>query len=157
MAAPGELSLVPYTVDVLDQSWTWLRDPEIRALTLTPEFTREQQLAFFASLPDRPDYAIWGIALRGVGVIGAAGLKNPRRPVIEYWGYLGERAYWGLGLGSGLVALLEEQARQRGYTGLDLKVAADNARAIALYRKAGFVADPAASTASVMHMAKSAI
>ena len=50
-----------------------------------------------------------------------------------------EQAYWGQGIGYALTAACIECARQAGYLQLELDVVADNARAIALYKKLGFV------------------
>lgn len=48
------------------------------------------------------------------------------------------RDYWGLGIGSAVMATLIEAARKVCYSQMELLVAADNARAIALYKKFGF-------------------
>ena len=47
------------------------------------------------------------------------------------------QAYWGQGIGYALTAACIDCARQAGYLQLELDVVADNARAIALYKKAG--------------------
>lgn len=150
----SELSLVPYTLECLDKSWFWLNDPEIRELTMTPHFTKEQQQQFFQSLPSCSGYNVWGVALNGYGVIGAAGLKNQRGSMAEYWGYIGERQFWGKGLGRYLVAAVEQKARELGFSELDLKVSVSNDRAIALYVKTGFVVDHAESNEVVLRMVK---
>ena len=38
------LSLVEYTEEFLELSWLWLSDPEIKELTMTPDFTKKEQL-----------------------------------------------------------------------------------------------------------------
>ena len=147
------LKLVPYDRDCLDKSWEWLRDPEIRALTMTPEFTREDQIRFFESLPTREGYDIWGVAVDGA-VVGAAGLKNVRGQLAEYWGYIGERSLWGQGLGKHLMLAIEAQALAKRYTMLDLQVSDSNPRAISLYRKMGYHEDASTSGATVIRMVK---
>lgn len=147
------LELVPYDRACLDKSWEWLRDPEIRALTMTPEFTREDQIRFFESLPTRQGYDIWGVAVDGA-VVGAAGLKNARGQLAEYWGYLGERKLWGQGIGKQLMLAIEAQALAMGYILLDLHVSISNPRAISLYRKMGYHEDAATSHAAVIRMVK---
>lgn len=47
--------------------------------------------------------------------------------------------YWGLGLGKALMDACIRCAKEAGYTQLELDVVAENARAIALYQKEGFV------------------
>jgi len=147
------LKLTPYTRDCLDKSWNWLRDPEIRALTMTPSFTREEQLRFFEALPARAGYDIWGVEVDGA-VVGAAGLKNVRGSLAEYWGYIGERGLWGKGIGKQLMRAIEAQALAKGYTTLDLKVSVANPRAIALYKAMGYHEDVETSDAEVMRMLK---
>lgn len=135
----GQLSLAEYDENFLAMSWEWLRDPEIKALTRTPDFTKVQQRAFFDSLPLRHDYRIHGVLHQGIPV-GAAGLKKISSQSAEYWGYLGDRTLWGKGLGVQLIELIVTEARNLGLSSLYLNVGKDNPRAIALYRKTGFVA-----------------
>ena len=138
--ADSQLSFVPYTREFLVRSWEWLTDPETKSLTLTPDFTREQQEAFFASLPARTDYLIWGIMLAGEP-IGACGLKHVTEKDAEYWGYIGVKQYWGLGLGVQIVGHCEKMARANGLQAIYLHVGVDNTRARRLYGKCGFVED----------------
>jgi RimJ/RimL family protein N-acetyltransferase len=132
-----ELQFVLYDSCFLELSWQWLNDPELKELTLTPDFTREEQAAWFASLRGRADYAIWGV-LCDLVPIGAVGLKHITALEAEYWGYLGEKRYWGRGLGGQMVRFALEEARRRQLQSLYLKVGAANTRAIALYRRHGF-------------------
>lgn len=132
------LRLVPFDRAILDRSWTWLSDPELKRLTMTPDFTREEQLRFFDALPRRRDYLVWGVELPGEGPIGVAGLKHLDPPGAEYWGYIGEKWHWGRGLGKQMLSLVEQEARSRGLTRLRLRVARDNPRAIRLYERQGW-------------------
>ena len=120
------LSLIPYDARCLELSWLWLNDPEIRELTMTPIFTREDQNIYFKNLPLRLDYKIWGILLDGHEIVGAAGLKNYRGSLAEYWGYIGEKKYWYQGLGQSLVKVVEEKARNSGIIDLDLILASEH-------------------------------
>lgn len=131
------ITLERYDERYLECSWSWLRDPEIRRLTMTPEFTREQQARWFASLPTLRDYRIWGIAHEG-RPIGALGLKHITAADAEYWGYLGDKSCWGRGLGRDMMHFAIEEARRLGLARLYLKVHRDNPRAIALYARSGF-------------------
>lgn len=47
--------------------------------------------------------------------------------------------FWGLGIGRALMEACIECAKDAGYGQLELDVVADNARAVSLYSKAGFV------------------
>ena len=48
------------------------------------------------------------------------------------------KQYWGLGIGSLLLAALIDSAKSSGYEQLELEVVAENERAITLYKKFGF-------------------
>ena len=79
------LSLVEYTEEFLELSWLWLSDPEIKELTMTPDFTKKEQLNFFKNIKSRSGYFIYGVSIDGVKV-GACGLKNISANEGEYWG-----------------------------------------------------------------------
>ncbi len=49
-----------------------------------------------------------------------------------------DRAWWGLGIGRALTEACIECARAAGYAQIELEAVADNRRALALYRSAGF-------------------
>ena len=49
------------------------------------------------------------------------------------------KEYWGVGIGRALLEACIKCAKEAGYAQLELTVVAENARAIALYQKAGFV------------------
>jgi RimJ/RimL family protein N-acetyltransferase len=134
----GRIEAMPYDERFLECSWQWLQDPQIAHLTMTPPFAREQQRAWFARLPGRTDYLVWGIALdrRPIGVFG---IKNIEQTRGEYWGYLGEKDCWGRGFGRWMIAESVERARQRGLRELVLRVAKWNPRAQTLYQRCGFV------------------
>lgn len=68
------IKLVNYSKIFLELSWDWLSDPEIRVLTNTPIFTKNEQRKWFDSLKNRKDYIIWGIQVDNTP-IGACGLK----------------------------------------------------------------------------------
>lgn len=132
------LHLVAYDRTYLEKSAVWLTDPDTKALTMTPDFTHEVQQAFFASLADRVDYRVWGVAVDGIGPAGAAGIKRIAGTRGEYWGYLGEKNLWGRGLGRYMISAVEDQARALQLTELYLSVSQDNIRAIRLYQKVGY-------------------
>ena len=133
----NEVVLVPFDRSFLDCSFRWLNDPEIRFLTDTPVVTREAQESWFISLPSRQDYAVWGVRADGVPV-GVCGVKHIFEGDGEYFGYIGEKAYWGRGVGRRMMALAEAKAREMGVTRMSLQVLQENERAKALYRKCGY-------------------
>ena len=131
------LSLVEYTEEFLELSWLWLSDPEIKELTMTPDFTKKEQLNFFKNIKSRSGYFIYGVSIDGVKV-GACGLKNISANEGEYWGYIGDKKYWGYGHGKEIINLCIQKAKDLELKKINLKVIKSNNRAISLYNKMGF-------------------
>lgn len=143
------IKFVYFDKEFVNLSWKWLNDEDIRRLTNTPIFTREEQNIWFDKLNDKNDYFIWGVEISGIK-IGACGLKNIINSACEYWGYIGEKTYWGHGLGHEMMTLAEEEARVLGMSGIWLKVIKDNNRAISLYKKQGYNFESETDTLFVM-------
>jgi len=122
----------------LEKSWIWLQDDEIRKLTNTPFFSAESQQRWFMSLESKTDYLIWGIELNN-SPIGACGLKYITNQTAEYWGYIGEKSYWGKGYGKYLLHYCIQKAIDLHLKTITLKVTRTNQRAIKLYVKNGFI------------------
>lgn len=120
----------------LECSWEWLNDPEIRLLTMTPKFSKREQQKWFKALP-ASNYKIWGISIDNTP-IGAIGLKNLTAEVGEYWGYIGEKKYWGQGLGSEMLSYIVSESKRLGLKRLTLCVDSKNQRAIKCYLRFGF-------------------
>lgn len=132
------LKLVEYDRTFLDLSMKWLSDPEIASLVMVPSFTKVQQECFFNSLPTRENYYIKGLIYNGYP-IGAAGIKNIYKEKGEYWGYIGEKQFWGKGIGKDIIRLIINNAKILGLTSWYLNVHRDNERAQKLYEKYGFI------------------
>lgn len=134
----GKVELVPFDKRFFDKSRSWLEDEEVNRLTDTGELpTESDRLKWFESLPSRMDYLIWGVAY-DEEPIGACGLKNIQDSKAEYWGYIGEKTYWGKGLGSSMLKGVEQKAKELNLDELYLTVLVENNRAIGLYRKNGY-------------------
>ena len=131
------LRAVSFDERFLEISWTWLNDEEIRRLTMTPVFTKEQQRVWFAGLRERTDYVIWGVEMDGKP-IGAFGLKNLNDTTGEYWGYIGDKDHWGQGIGRWMVNDAIKRAGALGLKHLWLRVLSNNLRAIHLYLGCGY-------------------
>ena len=76
-------------------------------------------------------------------VVGTAGIesigsKYKVRHRAEF-GISVVRKYWGLGIGKALLTSCIECAKTAGYNQLELKVVAENERAVSMYEQAGFV------------------
>ena len=80
---------------------------------------------------------MYGKVTRTTG-IEAVGTKDKVRHRAEF-GISVLKEYWGLGIGRALLEACIKCAKEAGYAQLELTVVAENARAIALYQKAGFV------------------
>jgi RimJ/RimL family protein N-acetyltransferase len=132
-----KVTIVPFDVSFLDLSWKWLNDKEIKALTNTPDFDKQQQIEWYNSLKLKEDYLLWGVQIANTK-IGACGLKNIRTNDCEYWGYIGEKTYWGNGLGRQMLQLMEKKASGMGINRIWLKVIDSNIRAKNLYSNYGF-------------------
>ena len=133
------LSLVEYDLLFLEKSWEWLHDAEIKHLTLTPDYTKEDQLDFYNSLSSKKDYWIKGIKENNIP-IGLMGIKhiNLSEKSAEYWGFIGEKKYWGKGIGKFMLDQAFTKANELELRILYLKVDQQNLRAKQLYLKKGF-------------------
>ena len=134
------VSLTPFSRSFLDLSFPWLTDPEIRFLTDSPVVTREGQEAWFAGLEDRTDYRVWGVLADGQPV-GVCGIKHIQHREGEYFGYIGEKTFWGQGVGRRMMALTELCAQEEGLGRLHLRVLKANKRAVRLYEGCGYDID----------------
>ena len=148
------IRLVAYNRAYLEKSWEWLRDPEIKALTLAGDFTRAEQEAFFEGLATRDDYKIWGVESLDGEPLGAAGIKKISGAAGEFWCYIGERSWWGRGVGGEILELCEEKAKELGLDLLTMIAAASNDRSIGAFEKMGFTPDPESSTATLSQLSK---
>jgi RimJ/RimL family protein N-acetyltransferase len=133
-----KIDFVDYTELFLEKSWIWLNDEEVKNLTLTPNFTKEQQIKFYRSLSSREDYFIRGIKFNQKPV-GACGLKKITKLEAEYWGYIGEKEYWGKGIGKEIMKYIISVAKEKQLKTIYLYVSETNLRARKLYEKNGFV------------------
>lgn len=77
-------------------------------------------------------------AVVGTAGITAIGTKYKVRHRAEF-GVSVAKDFWGLGIGQAFMTACIECARAAGYSQLELEVVAENARAVSMYQKAGFV------------------
>lgn len=131
------IEIVKFDTTFLEYSWKWLNDPEIREMTNTPYFNKKEQENWYHRIHVTDSYLIWGIQIDKIP-IGACGLKNISKIDCEYWGYIGEKEYWGNGVGSFILQKLIEKAFEMKIQSIWLKVLKSNKRAIRLYEKMEF-------------------
>ena len=82
--------------------------------------------------------AVIGSEIVGTAGITPIGSQEKLRHRAEF-GISIAQEFWGLGIGQALTAACIDCARKAGYAQLELDVVADNASALALYKKFGFV------------------
>lgn len=134
-----EVNLVVFSKDYLNFSWIWLNDPEVKYLTNSSTFSQDEQLKWYNNLAHCTDYKLWGIEVDYIP-IGVCGLKNITSYDCELWLYIGEKRYWGKGIGSQVTMKLEDFANKKyGLRSIWLKVLKTNTRAQNLYSSRGFV------------------
>ncbi|MEY8758576.1 GNAT family N-acetyltransferase [Chryseobacterium tongliaoense] len=139
----SDLQFIDYNETVLEKSWNWLNDPEIKTLTGTPDFTKEDQKSWFQKLNSMDNYYIKGLSFNG-NIIGVAGLKKIDRETknAEYFGYIGEKEFWGKGLSTTILTQILSYAKEGLHLeSLYLNVIPENIRAIRAYENFGFRID----------------
>lgn len=131
------IKFLKYDEEFLEKSWEWLNDQEIKKMTMTPNFSKEGQKIWFLNLKKKKNYFIRGI-FSSETKIGVLGLKNINANSGEYWGYIGEKQYWGQGIGKIMLKYIESIAREKNLKYIYLKVSIDNKRALKLYKNEGY-------------------
>lgn len=134
-----DVKLVEYDTVFLEKSYEWLSDAEVKELTMTPDIDRGEQKKWFEGLKERRDYLVKGVVADG-RPIGAVGLKHidMENKTAEYFGYIGEKDYWGKGIGYRMMQYLEKEARNMQLSYLYLNVLEKNQIAVNLYKKRGY-------------------
>lgn len=132
------IELKPFIESHLELTYKWLRDPEIKAMTASAEFSKFEQKKWFDSLPAKLDYKIHIVTMNDLP-IGVCGIKNIEENSGEYWGYIGEKENWGKGIGKIILREIEKKARELNLASLYLFVKnLENHRAINLYHSCGY-------------------
>ena len=105
-------------------------------------FDTEREGRFLASKAESPReielLAVVDGEVVGTAGIDAVGTKYKVAHRAEF-GISVLKEFWGLGIGRAMMDACIQCARDAGYVQLELSVVADNARAIAMYQRAGFV------------------
>ena len=105
-------------------------------------FTVEQESSFLKAKTESSNeieiIAVVDGKIAGTAGIDAVGNKYKTKHRAEF-GIGIAKEFWGIGLGRALTGACIECAKEAGYTQLELDVVSDNASAISLYKKVGFV------------------
>ena len=101
----------------------------------------EEETAFIRSVIEKQKEVL----LKGIidgEIVGTCTITRSTRVRIQHIGVLGlsvRKPYWGMGVGKALLRSSIDLAKTRGCTKINLTVRDDNAHAINLYKKMGFV------------------
>ena len=103
--------------------------------------TAEQEAQFLKE-KEESENEIELLAILGGSVVGSAGFgcvgKQEKVKHRAEFGISVDKAYWGLGIGRALMEACIECARKAGFFQMELEVAAENEKALALYKSVGF-------------------
>ena len=106
------------------------------------ELTEQEEAEFLAKSQAAADQ-IYLVATVEKRIVGTLHFAAGRRPRVSHSGEFGmsvSKAYWGQGVGSRLLDGLLEWAKETGtIKKINLRVRADNNRAVKLYERKGFV------------------
>lgn len=120
-----------------EKSLEWLSDPEIRALTLTPESDRKSKEKWFEGLKGREDYYIRSV-WRDEEPIAVLGVKHITDTDGEVWGYIGEKKYWGKAIGIEMFQHLIDYAISINLQSLYIKFIKSNHFSYKIGKRFGF-------------------
>lgn len=134
-----KIVFVDFNENILNKTYEWLQDDEICSLIDANPVSLEVQRKWYDELPDKSDYYIKGIMCDSKP-IGVVGIKHICDSTGEYWGYIGEKEYWGQGIGKTMVSEMMKDAKDRfNLSILTLRVLETNTRAMGLYKTMGFI------------------
>lgn len=144
-----EVQFKEYDRRILEKSWEWLNDPEIKRLMFSPEITKDSQESWFQSLNERSDYHVEGV-WRDDEPIGVLGLKKINSNDAEIFGYIGEKKYWGKAIGMDMMQRLLDYGRSLGLTSIYAQIRKDNPSSYKLHRRYGFEKEKDVSDTAIM-------
>jgi RimJ/RimL family protein N-acetyltransferase len=115
----------------------WWRDPVLARLTSGSRARKEDIPKYFNSLTAlKKD--IHRMIVAGRRIVGHVALEYRTKRSMEITIVIGEKPFWGKGIGTEAIVKMVSLARRRGVESVILEVRKTNIRAIASYEKAGF-------------------
>lgn len=133
-----EIEFKDFNRNVLEKSWEWLADPQIKELTSTPDIDRESSEKWFESLKTRRDYFIKSI-WHNNKPIAVMGLRNLKEKDGEAFGYIGEKEYWGKTVGVQGLEYLIKYGKSINLDSVYSIILKTNLSSYKLHRRLGFV------------------
>lgn len=144
-----EIEFTEFDREVLEKSREWLKDPELKALTITPDFDVVSQEKWFESLKNRTDYYIASVSQNGTPV-GVYGLKHITDVDAEIFGYLGSKDLWGKTIGVQAVQEMIRIAKSKNLESIYCIMLKENKRVIRLCSRFGFEIEKEVSDETIM-------
>lgn len=118
----------------------WWRDKELTVLTSgdhTPMTDKEIEKQIREMANDKKAHH-WMIKADGK-IVGHININKIDEKSAELQIVIGEKEYWGKGIGFEAIKQVLEQAGSLGYRKITVEVRPENTRAINLYKKSGFI------------------
>ena len=144
-----EIELREFDREALEKSWEWLNDPQLKSLTMTPDFDQESQEKWFESLKTRNDYHLKAGWYNGVPV-SVYGLKHITGSDSEIFGYVGEKELWGKTIAIQMMQDIIDYARSRNLESLYCITLKENKRTYRLCSRFGFKTEKEVTDETIM-------
>ncbi len=144
-----EVEFREFDREALEKSWKWLNDPQLKSLTMTPDFDQESQEKWFESLKTRTDYYLKAGWYNGVP-IAVHGLKHITGTDGEVFGYIGEKELWGKTAAIQMMQDIIDYAKSRNLESLYCITLKENKRTYRLCRRFGFETEKEVSDDTIM-------
>ena len=122
-------------------SWKWRNDPDIWEYTLNKPsqyVSKNDEANWMVNVLQRENESRFAILVDGV-YIGNTYLTNICDGEAEFHIFIGNKKYWGKGIGTEVIGLIVQKARELNLRSLYLWVNREHSRAYRLYLKNGFV------------------
>jgi UDP-4-amino-4,6-dideoxy-N-acetyl-beta-L-altrosamine transaminase len=141
--ADGDVHLAPLLLEHVGAAYVeWLSDPEVtRFIEVWGPQTPDAVRAYVCAANESPTAAIWRIMVDGTRHVGNIRLSEikPKHGRAEVALMIGERAYWGKGVGSRAIRLVSDYAfNVLGLHKLTAGVHATNVASRRAFERAGF-------------------
>lgn len=136
-----DINIRPLRIEDAQISFKWRNDPEVfkyTGNTYSNLITYETELNWIKKVINNPDEARFAIEVEG-RYIGNIYLTNINELSAEYHIFIGDKTFWGKGIGEKASLLIIEYGfKILNLRNIFLNVRHENKRAISLYQKIGF-------------------
>lgn len=133
-----EIEFKDFNREVLEKSWEWLNDPQIKDLTAAPDLDIESSKKWFENLKNKKDYMIKSMCYNNKP-LGVVGLRNITDKDGEVFGYIGEKEYWGKTVGVQAMEYTINYGKSINLESIYSVILKKNQSSYKLHRRFGFV------------------